>query len=493
MLVALVSGVAGLVLGFAGVRGLLVLSPPDLPRVGANGSALALDWRVFLFTLTVSVLSGILFGLMPAVSASRANLTSLVNDSPLQSGMGFRRGGERAVLVISEIALALVLLAGAGLLIRTFVVARTTVRGFDEQHVLTIQMSLNGPQFERTGQVAQLVRRVERQMKQNPAFSAVATTSSLPLEPSFTMPFTIPRHDQTLVGPYHGAAAWRSVSADYFAALRIRLLRGRLFSTGDDENSAGVVLINRMMMKKFWPEVDANPIGEFLVIGKGVSADSEDVPRQIIGVVDDVREAGLNREPMMYVPVAQLPDGLTARNNRVLPVTWVVRTTDDRISQATIERELREASGLPLGRVRTMHRVAAASSARAQFYVLLLTVFGVVALLLASVGLYGIISYSVAQRTREIGLRMALGAAPNDIRNMVIWQGMRLALLGIGVGIPVALALTRVMVSMIFGVKPWDPAVIAGVSLLLGGVALMASYLPSIRATEVSPCESLRR
>jgi predicted permease len=448
---------------------------------------------VFLFTLMVSVLSGILFGLMPAISASQADGMSLVNETPLQSGMGFRCGGDRAFLVISQVALALVLLVGAGLLIRTFVATRTTDRGFDEQNVQTVQMSLNGPQFERTSQVAQLVRKSEQRMKQVPGLAAFATTSSIPLEPSLTMPFTVARHDQSMVGRYHGTAAWRSISPDYFNVFRIRLLRGRFFSGEDDENSAGVVLINRMMMKKFWPEVDANPIGEFLVIGKGVSVGWEDTPRQIIGIVEDVREVGLGREPIMYVPVAQLSNEMTARNNRVLPITWVFRTSGDRVSQGVIEHELREASGLPLGRVRTMHEVVGASSARMQFYVLLLIVFGVVALLLAAVGLYGVMAYSVQQRTPEIGLRMALGAEPGDIRNMVVWQGMRLALIGIGVGIPSALALTRVMVSMIFGVKPWDPAVITGVSILLAGVALMAAYLPSIRATEVSPCESLRR
>jgi putative ABC transport system permease protein len=248
------------------------------------------------------------------------------------------------------------------------------------------------------------------------------------------------------------------------------------------------------MMRKFWQDVDANPVGEFLVIGKGMGAGLEDTPRQIVGVVADVREAGLDREPMMYVPVSQLTDGMMARNRRVLPITWVIRTADDRVSQGAVEQDLREAIGrLPLGRFRTMHEVVAASWARARFYVLSLTVFGVLAMLLAAVGLYGVMAYTVQQRTREIGLRMALGAEPNHIRNMVVWQGMRLALLGIGAGIPAALALTRVMVSLIFGVKPWDPAVFAGVSALLAAVALMAAYWPTVRATRVCPCESLRR
>jgi putative ABC transport system permease protein len=493
ILIALGSGVAGLFLGFGAVRGLLFFSPVDLPRIGANASAITLDWRVFAFTLAVAAFSGVLFGVMPAMSASRADVLSLMKDAPLESGMGFRRGGIRAILVAFQVALALVLLVGSSLLIRTFVATRTTDRGFDEQRVLTAQMSLNGPQFERTAQVAQLVRMIQPRMKQLSGLAAVATTSSLPLEPSLTIPFTITNHDQSMVGRYHGTAAWRSVSPDYFDIFRIRLQRGRFFSSGDDENSARVMLINRMMATKFWPEVDANPIGEFILIGKGMSAEWDDSPRQIVGIVADVREAGLSREPMMYVPAAQLPNRMTAWNNRLRPITWVFRTSDDRVSQGAIERELREVSGLALGRVRTMHQVVAASSSRAQFYVLLLTVFGVVALLLAAVGLYGVVAYSVQQRTREIGLRMALGAERGDIRNMVLWQGVRLALIGIGAGIPAALALTRVMVSMIFGVRPWDPAAIVGISALLAVVALMAAYFPSVRATEVSPSESLRR
>ncbi len=341
--------------------------------------------------------------------------------------------------------------------------------------------------------MAELIGGVEKRMQALPGITALATTSSLPLEPGLPLPFTITRHDQTLVGRYHGVASWRSVSPRYFDAFHIHLLHGRLFSPDDDEHSAPVVLINRIMMRKFWPELDADPVGEFLIIAKGVSAQFEDVPRQIIGIVEDIRDSGLSPEPMMYVPVAQLPDALTARNSRVLPITWVVRTNGGQVSTGLLEHDLREASGLPVGRVRSMHQVVAASSARAQFYVLLLAAFGGVALLLAAAGLYGIMAYSVQQRTREIGLRMALGAAPDDIRNMVVWQGMRLVLLGIAAGVPMSLALSRVMVSAIFGVRPWNPGITAGVSAVLAGVALMAAYFPSVRARSINPCESLRR
>lgn len=493
MMLALGGGIFGLALGHAGVRGLLAVSPVDLPRIGANGSAISLDWRVFLFTFFVSILSGVLFGLIPAVRASRADLMALVKDPPLQSGMDFQRGKSRSLLVISQVAFAVVLLVGAGLLIRTFVSARTVHRGFDERNVVTAQMSLNDPQFERTAQTAQFIRSVEQRVKRISGVSAVAMTSSLPFEPALLMPFTVTRHDQTLVGRYHGVAAWRGVSPSYFETLRIGLQRGRLFSEEDNRHSAPVVVINRMMMRKFWQEVDADPVGEYIVIGKGMGAGLEDIPRQIVGVVGDIREAGLTNEPMMYVPASQMTDGLTARNRRVLPITWVIRTTDDRASHAAIEKELHEASGgLPLRKFRTMHQIVAASSAREQFYVLLLTFFGVTALLLAAVGLYGVMAYSVQERIPEIGLRMALGAAPDNIRNMVVWQGMRLTLIGIGVGIPCSLALSRIVVSLIFGSQSTDIAVLTGVAMLLAVASLIAAYRPSTHAASVNPCESLR-
>jgi putative ABC transport system permease protein len=492
VLLSLTGGALGLVLGYAGVRALLAISPGDIPRIGSNGSAVILDARVFLFTLVVSVLTGILFGLMPALSASRTDVSSVVKDSASQSGMGFRRNWGRSALVISEMSLALVLLAGAGLLIRTFVAMRTAGRGFDEENVLTLEMPLNNAQFESSAKVAQFVRAAERRVQAIPGVSAVASTCALPLEPSLTLPFTVNGRDQKL-GRYHGAATWRSVSPGYFEVFRIRLLRGRLFTNDDGEQAAGIALINRAMLKKYWQTVDANPIGDFITIGKGMGAGVEEPPRQIIGVVADVRDAGLTLEPMVYVPIAQAPEGLNAHATR-LPLTWVVRATPSpQAAPGAIQQELRDAGGgMALTRVRTMHEVVATSSARTQFYMMLLTVFAGIALLLAAVGLYGLMAYSVQQRTQEIGIRMALGAGPDEVRRMVVAQGMRLALLGIVIGIPAGLALTRVMVSMIFGIRTWDPAVFGAVAVLLSAVAAFATYAPSLRATRVNPVEALR-
>ena len=493
ILIALAAGALGLLLGFAGIHGLLLLSPADMPRTGANGSAIAMDWRIFLFTLAVSAASAVLFGLLPALTASRADVMSLVKDTAAQSGMGFRRGGWRAVLVIAQVALAMMLLVGAALLLRTFAAQRSIEPGFDEAHVLTAQSALAGQQFEHADAVVGFVHSVESKLKRQPGIAAVASTSALPLEPAIEMPFTVAGRDQTMVGRYHGVAAWASVSAGYFDTLHIRALGGRLFTGEDDANSGPVVVINRAMMKKFWQEVDANPVGEFVIIGKGMGRGLEDVPRQIVGVVADIREAGFERRPMMYVPVSQVPDRLTARNSRVLPLTWVIRTAGDGVSAAAVEQGLREAAGgLALGRIRTMHEVVAASASRARFYLVTMTGFGILALILAAAGLYAVMAHTVRQRTREIGVRMALGARPDDLRNLVLWQGMRLALLGIAAGIPAALALTRIMVSLVLGLKPWDPEVFAAVSALLAATALAAAWSPTMRAAGVSPWESLR-
>ncbi len=494
LLIALAGGGLGMALGYAGVRGLLVISPADIPGIEANGSAIMLDWRVSLFSLVVSLITSVLFGLMPALSASRNDGSSLIKESSWRSGMGRARSRRHSTLVAIEMALTLVLLAGAGLLIRTFVATRAINRGFDEQNVLTLEMSLANPEFEKTAQIAEMVRRAERRIARIEGVSAVAATCALPLEPSLTMPFTILKNgDRSMIGRYDGTATWRSISPKFFDAFRIRLLRGRLFKDDDNEKAPDVVLINRAMLKRYWQQVDANPIGDFMVIGKGMGAGMEDSPRQIVGVVADVRDAGLDREPMMYVPIAQVQERMNARTVHLVPLVWVVRADQPSIVTATIQQELHQiGGGMPLGRVRTMHQVVAASSARTQFYTMLLTVFAVIALVLAAVGQYSLMSYSVQQRTQEIGIRMALGAGPDDVRSLVVWQGMRLALLGILLGIPAALALARITVSMLFGIQTWDPAVLAAVAALLSCIALFATYLPAFRATRVNPADALR-
>ncbi len=493
LVLSLAGGVLGLAFGYLGVRALLAMNPGDIPRVGEQGANVNLDWRVLAFTFGAAVLTGILFGLVPALSASRSDLNITLREAGSRSGAGVRHNRARAVLVITEMALALVLLVGAALLIRTFAALRGVNPGFEARNVITMQMSLTGGRFEKTTSVELLVRNSRQRVESLPGVAAAAMTCCLPLEGGFGLPFTIvgrPLKDS----PYHGGAGYATVSPGYFEVFRIPVLSGRSFQ--DQDNSAGgrVVVITESMAKEYWPKGDA--LGALITIGKGIGPEFEEPPRQIVGIVGDVHQGALNRPPdqIMYVPLAQVNDAIIALNNRITPMIWVVRTKLPPFSlSADIQRELREASGgLPVAHIRGMQQVVGESIARNDFYMTLLTIFAGVALVLAAIGVYGLMAYSVQQRTQEIGVRMALGASPQQVRRMVVIQGMHLALVGVILGVGSALALTRLMSSLLFGVKPWDPAMIVLVAVLLSAVTLLATYLPARRASRVDPVIALR-
>jgi putative ABC transport system permease protein len=493
LLLSLAGGVLGLGLGYVGVRALLAINPSDIPRIGEQGAAVALDWRVLVFTLVAAILTGILFGLVPALSTSRSDISSTLRESGARSGTGLRHNKARAVLVITEMALALILLVGAALLIRTFGALRGVNPGFDARNVLIMEMSLNGGRFEKAAGVDQLEREGRRRIESLPGVTAVAMTCCVPLEGGFGLPFIIEGRPLTN-GPYHGGATWLTMSPDYFEVFRIPLISGRVFTDQDNGAADRVVVINQALAKEYWPKGDA--LGARISIGKGVGPEFDEPPRQIIGIVADVREGALSRPPdqIMYVPFAQVNDGVIALNNRIVPVTWVVRTKLQPFSlSADVQRELREASGgLPVAHIRSMQQVVGESTARNDFYMTLLTIFAGVALLLAAIGVYGLMAYSVQQRTQEIGVRMALGASSQQVRRMVVSQGMQLALVGVVIGVASALGLTRLMSSLLYGVKPWDPITIALVAVLLSGVTLLATYLPARRASRVDPMVALR-
>jgi putative ABC transport system permease protein len=493
VMLSMAGGVLGLGIGYIGVRALLAINPGNIPRIGEHGSGVVLDWRVLVFTLGVSLLTGIVFGLVPALSASRADLNLTLKESGQRSGGGLRQNKARSILVVVEMALALVLLVGAALLLRTFMILRGVNPGFDAHNVLTMQMSLTGKRFETAAGVAQLVREAERRVDSLPGVNSLASTCCLPLEGGFGLPFTIEGRPLTN-GPYHGGGSWHIVSPRYFEVFRIPLLRGRVFTDRDDGGAAPVVLINEGLAKQFWQNSD--PVGQRITIGKGVGPEFEEPPREIIGIVGDVRNQGLdnNPDPIMYVPVAQVKDGVTALNNRIIPITWSVRTSVEPNSLSKeIQEELRTASGgLPVGHVRSMQEVRGESTSRTDFNMTLLVIFAGVALLLAAIGIYGLIAYSVQQRTQEIGIRMALGASLQDVRKMVVKQGMTLALIGVVLGVGAALGVTRLMTSLLYGVKASDPIVIVSAAVALGGVALLATYVPAMRASRVDPIVSLR-
>ena len=493
VLLALAGGMLGLVLGFSGVRALLAISPGDIPRIGEDGAAVGLDWRVALFTLGISLLTGILFGLIPALGASKPDLSSSMKESSKGSGSSLRHNKMRSLLVVSEVSLALVLLVGASLLIRTFIALRAVDPGFNPHNVWTAEMALNGPRFEKTAGVAQVVRMGREQLNAIPGVITAAATNSMPLGGGFGLPFIIV--GKPLNGPSTGGAGWMAVSPGYYDAFKIPILRGRDFTDNDTAGSQGVAIINEAMAKEFWKKGE-DPVGQQIIIGHGVGPEFEEPARLIVGIVGDVRDGGLNRNPFskMVVPLAQMTDGLTELNSKVAPISWVVRTRlDPHQMTATLTEQLRKASGgFPVARVRSMEEVVVRSTARQDFNMLLLSIFGGSALVLAAIGIYGLMAYSVQQRTQEIGIRMAMGADRGRITKMVVWHGMRLTLAGVVIGVGAAFGLTHLISSLLYGVKDWDPAVFVSVPLVLSGVALAAVWLPALRASKLNPMEALR-
>jgi len=493
LLLALAGAILGLGLGYLGVRGLLAINPGDIPRVGENGTSVSLDWRVLLFTLFAAVLTGILFGLAPAFIASRSDISNTLRESGSRTGTSIVHNRTRAILVITEMALALILLVGAVLLIRTFGALRGVDPGFDAHNVLTMNMSLAGQRFAKAAVVEQLERDVRQRLETLPGVTASALTCCLPLEGGFGLPFNI-EGQAPKEGPYSGGAGWIDVSPRYFEVFRIPVIKGRAFNDRDNGAGPRVAIVNETFARKFFSKDDA--LGSRIIIGKGVGPEFEEPPREIVGVVGDVRQESLDQppDPLMYVPFAQVNDGVIALNNRIGAAQWLVRTKLQPFSLSSdIQRELREASGgLPVAHVRGMQQVVAESTARNDFYATLLTIFASVALLLAAVGVYGLMAYSVQQRTQEIGVRMALGATAQQVRSMVVLQSMKLALLGVVIGVASSLALARFLKSMLYGVKPWDPVSIIVVAILLTAVTLLAAYIPARRASRVDPMVALR-
>ena len=489
LLLALIGGLFGLGTGFLALRGLLHLLPEHFLPV----ASVSLDGRVLAFTLGVSLLTGILFGLFPAIGASRPDLNSTLKESSNRAGTGFRQSKARSLLVISEVSLALVLLIGAALLIRTFLALRNVNPGFNPHNILTMDMSLTGDRFQKTAGVAQLAHDGRERLNAIPGVEASASTCCLPLEGGFGLPFIVVGRPLDKSGQT-GGAGWMNASPGYFDVFKIPILRGRDIKDSDSTGAPGVVLINESMKKKFWPKED--PVGQQIIIGKGVGPQFEEPARQIIGVVGDIRDGGLNRDPrpLMIIPQAQVPDGMTALNASIGPVVWLVRThTDPHQFMTSVPEQLRQASGgFPVARVRSMEEVVVHSTARQDFNMLLLTIFGASALILAAIGIYGLMAYTVQQRTQEMGIRMALGADRSRIRNLVVWQGMQLALIGALIGVGAAFALTRLIASFLFGVKPYDPIVFVTVPVILSAVALFAVWLPATRASKLDPMESLR-
>jgi predicted permease len=493
---------AGAGLGFAlgawGVRLLLVVAPGNIPRLTDTNSLHAaiplLDLRVAAFTMAVAVLTVILFGLFPALRSANPDLATALKEGGGRAGTGHSHNRARSILVIAETALALVLLAGAALLLRSFAGLRAVDPGFNTHHLLAFETSLAGGDYTRTARVAELVRRATERLQAIPGVTSAGSTFVLPMSGMNTnFPFNIEGRPPGK-GDYTGVEEWRSVSPSYFRTLQVPLLRGRGLTERDTGSSPLVVVINDAMAKKYWPKEEA--LGKVILLGKGLGPQFEEGPREIVGIAGNVTETALahHGECVMYVPQSQMPNGLTELAGGIVPLAWVVRTAGDPLALRTmVEREMRAVdASIPVGHMRTVDAVVSQSLARENFNTLLLTLFAAIAMLLAAIGIYGLISYGVEQRMHEIGIRVALGAARGDVLRMIVMQGAKLAAIGVTVGLAAAFGLTRFLASLLYGVKAADPRTFAAVAVAIGLVALAASYIPALRAAAVDPNQALR-
>jgi len=434
------------------------------------------------FTLVLSLLTGVVFGLVPAIVSSRTDLNAVIKDSSSRSGSGLGQNKTRSALVVLELSLCVVLLVGAALLIRTSLAVSQVDPGFTTHDVITMRTSLTGPRFQTSEGVEQAARQALERIRAIPGVAQATATCCVPLQGGYGLPFNI--IGRTNEGPYTGGTSIVMTSAGYFDTFEIPVLKGRAFNDRDDGGSPPVVIVNQALADQYW-EDEADPLADQVLIGGGsglMKELAEEPVRQIVGVVANVRAQGLTREPQptMYIPQSQVPNALNALNVGITPMAWVVRTegAPATVSQ-TIQEELRSSIGLPVTDVRSMEEVVSVSTSRQRLNMLLMSVFGGSALLLAAIGIYGLMAYSVQQRTQEIGIRMAVGAEGSTVRGMVVKQGMVLVAVGMVVGLVAAYFLANVLASVLYDVEPRDVAVFVSVTVVLSLIGLAAVAIPA--------------
>ncbi len=477
---SLLGGVAGIVVGSWGINALLALNPISIPSYNKIG----IDMRVLAFTLTASVITGVVFGLAPAWQTLRFDLSSALKEGG--RGTVVESGQRRlsSLLVIAEIAMAMVLLIGAGLLLRSFARLLDVKPGFTTENLLTMQVGLPTASYQEPQKRVAFIQQLEASLKGVPDVSAVGFVTRLPLMSTLNNVTTfLAIEGREVPVSERPEIDFRRASTGYFQAMGIPLLSGRLVTEQDIANNTRSVLINEAMAKRFWPGED--PVGKRISTATTVGQQTQ--WQTIVGVVGNVRHLGLDIEPRPEIYY---------HTNTVPPFgpVVVVRTTSDPKRLISIVRaKVRELDrDVPISNVSTMEELVAQSVTQRRFGMFLLGAFAVLALVLAAIGIYGVVSYSVTQRTQEIGVRMALGASATDVLKMVLRNGMSVALIGVGVGLAGAFALTRLMARLLFEVTPTDVTTFTLVSLGLISVALLACYLPARRAMKVDPLEALR-
>ena len=476
LLIGVMGGLAGLMLAVWLHRSLLAFSPPEIPRI----DEITLDYRVLAFNAALALLTGVIVGLLPAIQGSKVDLIESLKDDVQKIGAGASALSLKSALIAGEIALSLVLLIGAGLLLRSLTKVLSVDAGFERENVLSVSLSLPIPQYyKEPAKVPEFYRRLIEQVGAIPGVKAAGATSKIPLsrEDLFGAKFEVegrpgpPRFPES-----YAPILW--ISPDYFKAMGIPLLQGRMFTEADRQQSPPVLIINETMARSVFPDGNA--------LGKRIRTGYPPVPREIVGVVGAVRTFGLEEKPGREIFFPYLQGGW--------PTTLAIRTVGDPMAIASAVREAirRLDENLPPYDIKTLEQRVSDSVAPRRFLAALMSLFALLALALAATGIYGVLSYLVAQRTREIGIRIALGATAGAVLSLILNRGMALILIGTTAGLAGALALTRLIKTLLFGVSATDPATFALIALLLAVVALIASYIPARRATKVDPMIALR-
>jgi len=482
----LAGGAIGLLLAGWGTRAAIRILPETLPRAQGVG----LDGRVLLFTALVSILAGVIFGLAPAIKTARPNIQQTLQES----GRGASGAKHRAqgIFVVIEMAMSLVLLVGAGLMIRSLVDLWSVDPGFNPRGVLTFAVSMS-PSYGQNASASRVtLRELEQRLLNIPGIQAASVTGgALPMTGDNEFPFWVDGRPKPANVSEMSPSLFYLVAPGYQQAMQIPLKQGRFFSPDDNEHSANVVVIDESFAREYYPK--QNPIGQRIHIG------ILDTTPEVIGVVGHVKQWGLDQDgdakhpihAQAYMPFLQIPDKFFSGP---LSVEVVIRS---QAPPATMAGPVREAiqkmnSENVMYETKSMEEIVAESLAARRFSMILLSVFAALALLLSSIGIYGVLSYVVGQRSREIGIRIALGAQRADVLRLMLGEGMKMALVGVAIGMVAALALTRLMVQMLFGVSATDPLTFVGVAAVLAGVALAACYIPARRAMRVDPIVALR-
>ena len=483
ILLALLGGIGGLALASWGTDALVTLIPPELiPRTGE----ISLDWRVLTFAMVASILTGLVFAVAPAIKASRVDVNHALKQGGGKGAIGDDRGVMRSALVVSEIALALILLVGAALLIRTFLGLRRIDPGFDQRNVLTFEVAPNGQQYNTTAKHVEYTQRALERLKSIPGVTGAAVTTNLPLGRWLNLAVEVDGRPNS-----QRSTEIRLITREYFDVLRMRLIRGRQFDENDSANSEPVVIVNEAYAKQVFKDSEA--LGEHLIVQR---TRTNNRASRIVGVVSDLKQFGLNSiaPAAVFVPLTQVSDDVLLVARQFVTIKFALKTGVDPLTlTSSVKRAMLDIdSSLPITNVQSLEEIVAFSLKQDRFNTLVLGLFAGIGLILALIGIYGLVSYSVTQRTREIGIRLALGAGRGDVLRLIVFQGMLPAMIGVAIGIGGALGLTRLLASFLYGVTATDPLTFVATAVLLSSVALIACLVPARRATKVDPMIALR-